>query len=391
MSPPTPFQAKPADFQHPAGPPQIASEHHAHAGRAPCPPLTPFQAKPEDFQHPAGPPQIAPEHQAHAGRAPCSPLTPSQAKPEDFQHPAKAVKTCEGAPMDPEVPDIPSHEAWRADVKIPAGSTPHPANVVDGQSLMTAAALPKGEKPPEATGNQTIEASTRGTFEDVPMHPVGSIDVNTGGLSAFSSKASPRSTVPQSNSGPHEVPVTTHISSVAGDIVSGKLIMYDFDVLQVHAITISPQQTMMDLQVAHHELTKGTLYGYDLVGRAIPPTELLSNHAMLLVCSQEYAFHQDTLTKTVRMMGKTRLHNLLMQGGAVASDEMHFYLSWLQSASKAQVIPPLTITDVDDAIILADAWRKEISIVTPFPVVSAILFHQHWIPVVLQDIQGSYQ
>ena len=102
----------------------------------------------------------------------------------------------------------------------------------------------------------------------------------------------------------------------------------------------------------------------------------------VLVSEQAWDFSQEVIRKTLHMLGYPRDKNMHMHGGAVASDEMRFYLHSPQHCGKVIVVPPMILTDLDDAILLAEAWQVEFHLTSPVPLVSAVLFNGHWIRVI---------
>eukprot|EP00435_Cladocopium_sp_Y103_P007751 s3111_g2.t1 len=213
----------------------------------------------------------------------------------------------------------------------------------------------------------------------------------TGGLNAFSSTRT-MPTISHLDQGevceqaalPTEATVTVPSWSqqLAADLVAKKLIVFDLHSLQFQSISTTPNQTVSDLKRAHQTMTSAVMWCYDVVGQPLPDDRELADLPMVLISDTEWNFTDTLFAKTLSMLGKARHDNLHLQGAAVASDEMRFYLQGLQHMGRAQVVDPLIITDLDDAILMAEAWRLQFCSTTSVPLVSAILFNGHWAPVV---------
>eukprot|EP00435_Cladocopium_sp_Y103_P035850 s3491_g9.t1 len=284
--------------------------------------------------------------------------------------------------------------------EIPGGPTPHQGDgnnevkISSGASGSTSPLVPP--TPFHAMPLQrasTVEGSSR-CDEEKSAVCKGSkrswIDAHTGGISAFSSKPAPPVSSPEPiDESPTAVSTTSRIQQLASDLLASKVIMADLYSLQPLAIAVEGDQTIADLKKAHMALHGTALHCYNNVGCLLSDESVVNTHAMILTSEHPWDFSADVLTKTTQMIGRPRHDNILWQGGAVASDEMRFYLQGLQQSGKAQIVPPLIVTDIDDAIVLAEAWRIEFSQYGQLPLASAVLFNGHWFPVVAVPCDGK--
>ena len=205
------------------------------------------------------------------------------------------------------------------------------------------------------------------------------INLQTGGLQAFSSQQPPNqaSAVPET---PAEPKVDAQARHVASDLLSNKVV--GMETMQHHTVSLGPNQTVASLQTADAALGHKKLHCYDNIDIELSPDRLLEAQSVVLFSEQAWDFSQEVIRKTLHMLGYPRDKNIHVQGGPVASDEMRFYLHSPQHCGKVIVVPPMILTDLDDAILLAEAWQVEFHPTSPVPLVSAVLFNGHWIPVI---------
>lgn len=198
---------------------------------------------------------------------------------------------------------------------------------------------------------------------------------------------------------------TPYISAVAGqptqtlqcnftyqELANGGLIMYDADECHVYISKFGNQHIASMLQQAADQMQDNQKQIHTAVGTPMQPDQMVPS-TCLAIQGELACHHAATVGKLEEALeGMTRIEALLQQGGAVAVDEMDFYLTSFHAMTMQdkpiQSVASLAVDELADIQGKSQAWlhqiaQQEIS-------VSMILWHHHWIPFVFQVTQKKW-
>eukprot|EP00435_Cladocopium_sp_Y103_P032947 s874_g8.t1 len=366
---------KPGQASEPDGPsPARISAHNAFQAGPHVPAQTRFQAMP------------SPEGPSHAEEFPKLPTPATSSSWSNTQvHHAK-----DGGPKGPSaVHDVPALPLFQA---MPSqGGPTQPKQGIERQKLDAPDSLTPID---DATSKTKHPAVTPGAHLLQPHQPPrapadDAVDHTTGSIAAFSSN---KKRIRQPEHSPERTTSTEttkaapssvqHAQSIATSILQGEVVLFDYDHMVYHTFKHSEAQTVSDLIQATNSLIGTCPVVMDLMGRPLPPDTVLAEHKLLAVGNDPIRVAQSLRQRTADLQLMPRKEALFYQQGAVALDEMHFYMSSLACFPGVQVLSPLVITGIDDANALAEAWLAE-AMGTTEKAVSAVWFNSHWIPVIV--------
>ena len=172
------------------------------------------------------------------------------------------------------------------------------------------------------------------------------------------------------------------------DLVQNKLVVLDRDGENFRAIKISPGQTVGDFVNAEQSIHNIRFRCTTTVGRKLLQEEKLTNQ--IVVLHTDDTDEQTSIAyREMQLQPIPRLQSLLLQQGAVAVDEMTYYLTNLGKPTGLACVPPLIIDSLLDIQVVTQAWfgkfnRHGTSNVT------AVLIESHWVPFVFEKGSGSW-
>eukprot|EP00435_Cladocopium_sp_Y103_P060497 s532_g22.t1 len=180
---------------------------------------------------------------------------------------------------------------------------------------------------------------------------------------------------------------TSHAQSLASAIASGSTIVLDLDRMTYHATHIHSNQTAHDLITATASLTGQQVLVFDFLGNELTAVDALEGHKLLAVSQRQLPRPALASRKCTFVQGRSvgRKEAIPYQLGAVATDEMRFYLKSLQKHAQVFTIAPLILADTADVHALAEAWMTE-AMGAASVTVSAVWHASHWIPVVITQV-----
>ena len=160
-------------------------------------------------------------------------------------------------------------------------------------------------------------------------------------------------------------------------------LVWDPDADTFYSIKCTPTQTVGDFLTADQNINGLTEQRnlFDAVGQPVPRTSILTQIQWGTVAKSPNATRLDIPQRIHWLRSKHRLVALMNQGGAVAVDEMDFYLTAIQQSQKVGMLPPLVLSYMIDLHSEASRWLQSLS-PDKFSI-TAILVAQHWIPFVI--------
>lgn len=180
------------------------------------------------------------------------------------------------------------------------------------------------------------------------------------------------------------------------------VLIYDADLHTISHQKCSPDSTYAQWCKANETMGIQVHNSWDLFGCPIAPDALLSQLKWIVIGSTPI-FHgaSDLETITNLLVHMPRIESALLQGPAVASDEMMFYLTAISAVGPAKAKPPFIIDGMTDLLVDAQAWIEGVDQVNLLnaqqmsysaekwlqfhPIheatVTAIWTRYHWIPV----------
>lgn len=191
-------------------------------------------------------------------------------------------------------------------------------------------------EPDEANVNDSlITEEDRAPSAMVVVHPTP-IDEATGAVNAFASgnmHSNAHSNTHFDDITPTMPMEPTEVMppavGIAQEILSGKLVVVDADESQVTMLQYQPGMTVQHLQAADQQLTGSPIIVHNCLGHQLASTAPLDQYQLVIRAKQPMSFPLDLQELAANNCGKTRQDALLHQGGAVAADEMSFYLTGL--------------------------------------------------------------
>ena len=243
-------------------------------------------------------------------------------------------------------------------------------------------------------------------------HPVGlkSLwDQATGAIQAFATAAVSPSPVIKQSSIP-KVQMPAEVCLPVSEVLTPGLMVYDVDQHQIckqhHAkdATVGNWiQGLADLGIQYHTMV-------DLMGQDIHPDTPLATLRWVVVSNSTLPAQDMKLHDKALFLNKLPRHeSLLLQGGAVALDELMYYMSAIDSVGVAKSWEPLVVHTLTDLHTEAGAWLGDMasyvsqhtsgmqSVATEWwaeipieAVATMIWINQHWIPVWLVPGTHTY-
>eukprot|EP00438_Fugacium_kawagutii_P027015 Skav232513 [mRNA] locus=scaffold1096:695968:701101:+ [translate_table: standard] len=288
------------------------------------------------------------------------------------------------APMATEVLDMPAPEQSHMVPEMPTGA---PAATESGSPAFTPALRSMLQEEPvdQVTGAVTAFSSeARGMNEpsisDPVLPPTNAFDSESRNPHehAVNSEEVIAPTVPMEDDAPPESD-----NAVAHDILQGKMVVVDLDELQVTMLHYQPGMKVQHYLAAEEGLAHMQVTLHNCLGHVLGEDEQLSQHQLLMKSVGTFVQPTGLTQLAADNMHRDRQSALLSQGGAVAVDELMFYLSGMQSHA-VKVVAPMVIHDLGDVPSALYQWWDALSSEPVEYAASALLVNEHWLPVVLQ-------
>lgn len=233
-------------------------------------------------------------------------------------------------------------------------------------------------------------------------------DQATGAIQAFATVGPPLPVIKQTNQSKVQIPAEVRLT--VAEVLSPGLMVYDVDQHQ-----ICKQQHEADATVGNwiqglQELGIQYATMSDLMGQLLNPDMKLSQLKWVVVSSSALPAQDFLLHDRAPVLSQLPRHeSLLLQGGAVALDEMRYYMSAVDSVGVARSWAPLVIHTLTDLHTEANAWLGDLasyssqhasgmqSVATAWwaevpieAVATMIWIAHHWIPVWLVPGTHTY-
>ena len=295
----------------------------------------------------------------------------------------------------------------------PASRPQEPDKTVFKQTAVQAPELPPmGPGNPPAPAITPVEPPAQ---QGVPLSaPVAAqVDApfwesSTGALAAFSTGHA--QTVVQTGSSPQTGPqcqvsvrkrqLPPQVCQHPHELLEVGVMVYDVDTHQMCLHRCSPDATFQEWLQASRDMSISQAHFVDMFGHAIDPNANLVALKWIITCDTPLPFvTMDLRTRPDLLRRLPRVESVLLQGAAVASDEMKFYLQAIASSGLAKMKPPFILDDLLDLHVDAQSWITDSSaqdhssslrslanqwIQGERPceaTVTAVWMNQHWIPV----------
>ena len=174
-------------------------------------------------------------------------------------------------------------------------------------------------------------------------------------------------------------------------VANHTFVAWDPEESSFFTIRYAPGQTVSDLLQSEQSLKKQSEQKnlFDAVGQLVPQSTPLEDihwgSIAIGLTGPQLAIPQriDWLRSQHRMVA------LLNQGGAVALDEMEFYLTALHQSQKVPMLPPLVLQNLVDVSIQISQWLHSLTLGAS--TITAVLVAHHWIPLVIQPLTMGYR
>ena len=227
----------------------------------------------------------------------------------------------------------------------------------------------------------------------------------SGAISAFATGSSKVSHTQQS--GPKQPigetqPTCHQLSPSPRELIEPGVLVYDADMHIISHQKCAHDATFAQWCQANEALGAQAQATWDLFGSSIAPDTLLTQLKWIITGSTPvFRGASDLATVTNLLVHMPRIESALLQGPAVASDEMMFYLTAISAVGLAKAKPPFILDGMTDLLVDAQIWIEGVDHINQFnaqqmvysadkwmnflPVqeatVTALWFKYHWIPV----------
>ena len=200
-----------------------------------------------------------------------------------------------------------------------------------------------------------------------------------------------------------EAQSTNHqLSPSPRELVEPGVLVYDADLHIISHQKCAHDATFAQWCQANEALGAQAQATWDLFGSPIAPDTLLTQLKWIITGSTPvFRGASDLETVTNMLVHMPRIESALLQGPAVASDEMMFYLTAISAVGLAKAKPPFILDGMTDLLVDAQIWIEGVDHINQFnaqqmvysadkwmnclPVqeatVTALWFKYHWIPV----------
>ena len=172
------------------------------------------------------------------------------------------------------------------------------------------------------------------------------------------------------------------------EICPSNLVVFDQEAQVFRTIRISSHQTVDALLKAEQTIHGVKFRAFTSVGKEIEGWEEIS-HQIIVLSQHHRPKPTSILYREAQLKARPRLESVLFQQGAVAVDEMKYYLDTLAEQSDLGSCHPLCIDSLGDVHELAKEWFDQIHSHEKI-VISAVLIHHHWIPFVWEKCTDSW-
>ena len=225
------------------------------------------------------------------------------------------------------------------------------------------------------------------------------IDEATGGLTPFSSKHPKQIQQPAGKKRPLEAqpPVAqTFVSQQAPSLhleeEKSTIVVWHHKENSYSQIVCQQSTTVGELVSAEREIQQTVfLEAFSAIGQPLGHQELLKEYSLVILMEGTPVTDGNLNEHATKIGSWNRAEATLLQQGAVAIDEMTFYLNTIQATLETPIscVEPLWINSFADIPIIAAEWIGKIQQHQGVSI-SAILYHEHWIPIILgKNIEGK--
>ena len=231
---------------------------------------------------------------------------------------------------------------------------------------------------------------------------------STGAINAFATCKSPSGPEPielppvaAPESQRYKVRPPKQVCQTPHELVESGVMIYDVDTHQIFMHRCTPTATFSEWSHASANLGVQFEHCVDMFGSPISDDQNLLQLKWIIGSQQQVDLHACDLHERARILSRLpRIESCLLQGPAVATDEMFFYLQAVSSIGIAKARPPFIVDGLSDLHEDAQNWQDEASDfkeVSPSLVryaaqwyqqdprqeatVTAIWINHHWIPI----------
>ena len=220
------------------------------------------------------------------------------------------------------------------------------------------------------------------------------VDEATGGLTPFSSRsepvkrkivAEPREIIPVSQDTEvqhRDQPVKNHLQTSQQDTTNITIWYHKENCYS--QVQCSPTSTVGDLVQGEKTLQQTEfIEALSTIGKTLDHKELLVEQSLVIIMEGTPVVQKRPSEHAQEISHWPRPEAALLQQGAVAVDEMAFYLEVIKHNVNVPIseVAPLWISSFADMSVNASEWKTKMQQV-PGISISAVLYQEHWIPIV---------
>ena len=173
------------------------------------------------------------------------------------------------------------------------------------------------------------------------------------------------------------------------DLIQEKVVIYDAKVNQAWTLKAASGQTIGDFCQAHSALQNEPIKIVDILGNACSVDKAIDDQVYVI---NQNACHvpADLQERANTILFRPRWQSLLLQGCAVAVDEMQQYLQITAHELKCNFVAPVVVDTLLECGQFKHEWQQVVEQQSG-ACISAICHNNHWIPFVFEKNQNGLQ
>ena len=164
------------------------------------------------------------------------------------------------------------------------------------------------------------------------------------------------------------------------DLYEDVTMIYHCQSRQAVTLKVSESPSFAELMKAEESLHGEAKVFHDILGRNCDKEKIIQSQ-VYITREQNHNPIQDLKARANSISDKPRWESLLIQGSAVANDEMEQYLQMVAFASKVESASPFVVDSLHDCSEVAKQWESQLD-ESDKTVITAIGHQHHWIPFV---------
>lgn len=185
--------------------------------------------------------------------------------------------------------------------------------------------------------------------------------------------------------------VSPDFAVTPGDLYAKRTVIFNRIENIIYAISVTPG-TKVEHFIKAEGIESPDVEIVSVMGNIIPIDAMVDHWQCLIIQKSEQSFNGlPPEILQVELSKIPRYQSILLQGARVAYEEFVYYMSSFIHAEQAKVVSPIVVLELTDVGLLVESWMQEVrECDEKFPVASAIVTNDHWIPFMFKYSQGQW-